>query len=215
MNMSMNFVEVSRQKVFPITIYKSKVPNNQSLKSLLSSKIIENSKYLEIPEDWTTSKVKTSFAGEPEGKELLNEKSEYENLLIQRYSLCMDEIFDKEYEIVIPRIWYNVYTDGEYQEEHDHLSGPFAATHFSCIHFLSFDPKSHNPPEFRDPLSQLRNLSIEFDSNNCGEVYVPQVEEGDLLMFPSYLKHWVPVSQKTDYPRITLSFNIRVLKYGN
>jgi len=208
-------MSVHCQKVFPVSVYKVKVPNNQTIKSVLSSKIVDNSKYLEIPENWATNKVKTSFAGEPEGKEFLSTDSEYENLLLQQYSICMDKIFDKEYEISIPRIWYNVYTDGEYQEEHDHLTGPFTLTHFSCIHFLSFDFEKHKPPEFRDPLSQLRNLSVEFDSNNCGEVYVPQVEEGDLLMFPSYLKHWVPVSQKTDYPRITLSFNIKVLKYGN
>lgn len=208
-------MDVHCQKIFPISVYKVKVSNNQTIRSLLSSKITENSKYLEIPEYWITNKVKTSFAGEPKGKELFNKGSQYENLLLQQYSYCMDQIFDKEYEILIPRIWYNIYTDGEYQEEHDHLTGSLTATQFSCIHFLSFDSKNHRAPEFRDPLSQLRNLSIEFDSNNYGEVYIPQIEEGDLLMFPSYLKHWVPVSKKTDYPRITLSFNVKVLKYGN
>ena len=57
-------------------------------------------------------------------------------------------------------------------------------------------------------------LSLEFDSNKCGEVYVPDVEEGDLLMFPCYLQHCVPPGKKTNYPRITISFNIRVTQYG-
>jgi len=203
---------VSRISIFPITIFKSKVSDNNGLKTLLCPKILRNSEYLTIPEDWTTNKVKTSFENEPEGLELLNQDSVYFNLLTQKYTECVSNIFYKDFKISIPRIWYNVYTDGEYQEEHDHLTGPFTITHFSCIHFLSFDPNKHKPPEFRDPLSQLRNLSVELE---CGEVYVPQIEEGDLLIFPSYLKHWVPPSQKTDYPRVTLSFNLKVLEYGD
>jgi hypothetical protein len=34
-----------------------------------------------------------------------------------------------------------------------------------------------------------------------------------LLMFPSYLKHRVPAGKPTEYPRITISFNIKMLKY--
>ena len=117
-------------------------------------------------------------------------------------------------EVDIKKIWYNIYLNGEYQEEHDHLGGIFNQAHFSFIHFLCFDERDHKPPEFRDPLSQLRNLSLELDSNKWGEVYVPKVREGDLLMFPSYLQHSVPAGNKTSYPRITLSFNISVTRYG-
>lgn len=203
---------VSRISIFPITVFKTKVSDNNSLKTLLCPKILKNSEHLKIPKDWITNKVKTSFECEPNGLEILGPNSTYFNLLIQKYIECMGEIFDKDFKVSIPRIWYNVYTDGEYQEEHDHLTGPFTVTHFSCIHFLSFDPDKHKSPEFRDPLSQLRNLSVELE---CGEVYIPQIEEGDLIIFPSYLKHWVPPSQKTDYPRITLSFNLKVLAYDD
>lgn len=206
---------LNRIEIFPITVFKIEVTNNLSLKDLLCLKILKNSEYLSIPQDWATNKIKTSFDGEPKGLELFDQNSTYFNLLTQKYTECMSKIFDKNFDISIPRIWYNVYTDGEYQEEHDHLTGSLISTHFSCIHFLSYDSTNHNPPRFRDPLSQLRNLSVEFDHNNYGEVYVPQIKEGDLLMFPSYLKHWVPPSPKTDYPRITLSFNVKVLKYGN
>lgn len=203
---------LNKISIFPITVFKTKVSENDSLKTLLCPKILKNSDYLTIPQDWTTNKIKTSFDGEPKGLELLSQNSTNFNLLVQKYTECMCEIFKKDFKISIPRIWYNVYTDGEYQEEHDHLTGPFTVPHFSCIHFLSFDPNQHKAPEFRDPLSQLRNLSIELE---CGEVYVPQIREGDLLIFPSYLRHWVPPSSKTDYPRITLSFNLKVLEYDD
>jgi hypothetical protein len=126
----------------------------------------------------------------------------------------MREVFDKEFNVNIDKIWYNVYTNGEYQEVHDHLGTSLNHTHFSFIHFLSYNDKNHNPPEFRDPLSQLRILSLELDRNRCGEVYVPNVKEGDLLMFPSYLQHCVPPGKPTNYPRITISFNVRITQYG-
>ena len=201
-------------ELFPVTIFKLKIKDNKSLKKVLSSKIISNSNQLTIPEDWTTDNVKTSYDDEPEGKEILTEGSPYRELLMRSYVSCMNQVFDKEYNFIVKHIWYNYYSDGEYQEEHDHLGNPFEQNHFSFIHFLSYNKEEHTPPEFRDPLSQLRNLSVELERNRCGEIYVPDVEEGDLLMFPSYLKHRVLPCKKTDYPRITISFNIMLIKYG-
>jgi hypothetical protein len=208
-------LEDNAKKIFPITIFKTKIKNNNELKDLLVPNIINNSQYLNIPNEWTTHKVKTSFSGEPKGLEILYNDSPYQKILFRNYSECMDKIFDRDYEILIPKIWYNVYLDGEYQEQHDHLGTPLNPCHFSCIHFLSYNPAEHSPPQFIDPLSQLRNLSIELDRNNYGEIYVPKIEEGDLLMFPSYLLHSVLPCKKTDYPRITISFNITVTKYDN
>lgn len=206
---------VTRIEIFPITIFKSRIKDNIELKNLLSSKMLISSNYLSIPKEWSSNKIKTSFDGEPKGLELFSEDSPYLKMVTRRYTDCMQHIFDQDFSFSINKIWYNVYTDGEYQEEHDHIGNPFNQSHFSCIHFLSFDKDHHSPPEFKDPLSQLRNLSVEFESNRCGEIYVPKVEEGDLLMFPSYLVHRVLPCKKTDYPRITISFNIKVLSYGN
>jgi len=204
-----------RIEIFPITIFKSRIKDNLELKNLLTSKILISSNHLNIPKEWSTNKIKTSFDGEPEGFELFSDDSPYLKMLTRRYNDCMQYVFDRDFSFSINKIWYNVYTDGEYQEEHDHIGNPFNHSHFSCIHFLSFDKEQHSPPEFKDPLAQLRNLSVEFESNRWGEIYVPKVEEGDLLMFPSYLVHRVLPCKKTDYPRITISFNIKVLSYGN
>ena len=43
-------------------------------------------------------------------------------------------------------------SNGEYQETHDHLYSKVNHSHFSFIHFLSFDKDEHQPPEFWDPL---------------------------------------------------------------
>jgi uncharacterized protein (TIGR02466 family) len=193
-------------ELFPVTVFKGQVSNNEILKNLLVSEILNESKDLEIPEDWTTHKVRTSFSTQ---SNILNRTE-----LTSQYIDCMRDVFDKDFDVLINKIWYNVYTDGEYQEVHDHLGSLFEPSHFSFIHFLCFDKENHNPPEFRDPLSQLRTTSLELERNNCGEVYVPDVKEGDLIMFPSYLQHCVPPGKKTEYPRITISFNVKVQHYG-
>jgi len=195
-------------ELFPVTVFQTQIKNNNLLKKVLIKDILNSAKNLEIPETWITDKILTSFTEDSN----IIEKNKL--LLENTYLDSISEIFDREVEVDIKKIWYNIYLNGEYQEEHDHLGGIFNQAHFSFIHFLCFDERDHKPPEFRDPLSQLRNLSLELDSNKWGEVYVPKVREGDLLMFPSYLQHSVPAGNKTSYPRITLSFNISVTRYG-
>ena len=199
--------------LFPVTIYQTKVQYNDYLKNLMLSEIMEASEYLEIPEDWSTNKLKTSFEGEPEGKEVIER---YRSTLESEYTKCFEEFFDKEYRIKIvdQNIWYNVYTDGEYQELHDHIGEALNPFHWSCIHFLSFKKGEHNPPQFKDPITQIRQLSVAMEKEWVGEYYIPDVEEGTFLMFPTYLQHRVLPCVKTDYPRVTFSFNLRVLKYG-
>lgn len=201
-------------KVFPITYYHLSMTDNDILKDLLVDKIVADAKNLEIPEGWFTNKLMTSFDGEPRGKEIFfGEDDTYQKVLEKRYGSCINAIFDAPYKIDIDEIWYNVYMNGEWQEEHDHVGGPYGS-HYSCIHFLSFDPKIHQPVEFRDPLSQLRNLSVELDRNNYAHTWYPELKEGDFIMFPSYLSHSVKPGKPTpDYPRITIAFNFRVLDY--
>jgi hypothetical protein len=201
-------------KIFPISIFKSKVRDNNYLKELLVDKISENSTKLKSPDGWTTNNIKTSYNGEPEGFELFFQGSEYVKILKESYLNTLDDIFDREYSVLIYDMWYNYYSDGEYQEDHNHLGSVFKPIHFSCIHFLSFDSTQHTPPHFVDPLSQLRTFSFELDKSEYNDTFIPQIEEGDFLVFPSYLTHGVSPCVKTNYPRITISFNINIHAYG-
>lgn len=205
-----NFV----QKMFPITYYHLSMTDNDTLKELLVNKIVADAKNLEIPEGWFTNKLMTSFDGEPRGKEIFFGKDDsYQKVLEKRYGACINAVFDAPYKIDIDEIWYNVYMNGEWQEDHDHVGGPYGS-HYSCIHFLSFNPEIHEPVQFRDPLAQLRNLSVELDRNNYSHTWMPNIKEGDFIMFPSYMTHCVQPGKPTpDYPRITIAFNFRVLDY--
>ena len=202
------------RRIFPITYYHLSMTDNDMLKDLLVDKIVNDAMHLPIPDGWFTNKLMTSFDGEPRGKEIFfGEDQTYQKILEKRYGACINAVFDAPYKIDIDEIWYNVYTNGEWQEDHDHVGGPHGS-HYSCIHFLSFDPQNHQPVQFRDPMAQLRNLSVELDRNNYSHTWMPNVKEGDFLMFPSYLSHCVKPGKPTpDYPRITIAFNFRVLEY--
>ena len=200
---------MTRTEIFPVTIFKSKVHGNEILKQNLVQPILDSVNELEIPKDWTTNKIFTSFDQEKDFIE--NNK----DILLNNYHHTIDEFFDDQYRLHFTDFWYNVYLDGEYQEIHDHLYSKLNHAHFSFIHFLSYDKDEHKPPEFSDPLRALRYLSLEMESNRCGEVYIPTIEEGDLLMFPSYLQHCVLPGKKTSKPRITISFNAIVTLYGD
>jgi len=199
--------------IFPVTIYKTRIEDNNFLKEKIVSGVEKALPELDSPEDWATDNLKTSFEGEPKGKEVLIGKNNI--LLKEKYSNALSEIFDREitWEIV-DDIWYNYYEKGSYQELHEHISDPFQKIHFSCIHYLSYDKDVHTPAEFHDPISSIRAHSLTLDKDFVGDFFISQVEEGDLIMFPSYLEHRVLPQKVSDIPRITLSFNFRLLRYG-
>jgi len=207
-----------RKQLFPISYYKDKIKNNQKIKNKVTPVILENCKLLEnnSPKGWLTNKILTSFSGEPNGKEIFfSENTYFQKILRNEYSKCLDNFFDDYYQIIVDDMWYNCYINGEYQESHDHLGGFFNPSTFSCVHFLSFDKDRHKPICFYDPLEQIRCTSIEFGSHNYKSTVFLDIEEGDFIMFPSFLRHSVYPSPPTpDYPRITISFNVLVSEYG-
>jgi len=206
-----------RVPIFPVSYYKDSIENNQELKNLIVPKIMNTIDDLQDPYLWFTNKIKTSFLGEKEGKEVLSgENNAITDLLCQKYEKCFNKFFENiPYTIDIDKLWYNCYVDGEFQEMHCHVGQPSNRPHFSCVHFLSFDKTRHKPVVFEDPIYQLRVLSVEMIGNQYSSEHYPDIEEGDFIMFPSYLRHCVYPSPSTpDYPRITISMNFKVLEYG-
>ena len=54
-----------------------------------------------------------------------------------------------------------------------------------------------------------RSHSFEFASHEHEDIHAPNISEGDIIMFPSYLEHEVKAGKPTpNNPRITISFNL-------
>ena len=115
---------------------------------------------------------------------------------------------------IIDEIWMNAYEKAHYQEGHTHLPG-----FFSGIHYVCFDPEHHNGTTFINPqanlYSYLTNMNGDFEgttidmdlNRHLDEMNDVDVEEGDIIIFPSTLEHLVRKNM-SDKLRITVSFNI-------
>jgi len=204
-----------KKSLFPIHIYQNRIKENDLIRDEVFDKIqkIHSKNNLEKPQGWLTDKLFTSFNYQDLNLEIFtNTKT------IDLYHEYIYKFFDLETKIEIDDLWFNHYTDGDFQEVHTHLGNNVfqpSAT-FSCIHFLSFNPEIHSPVIFVDPNEHIRYSSLEMNSNGYNNRYIPSITEGDIFMFPSYLQHYVPKSPPTpDDPRITVAFNIRVIQYGD
>jgi hypothetical protein len=200
--------------LFPIHIYQNKIKENNICKDEILSKIdkMYNDDKFKIPEGWLTDKLSTSF-DHPE----FNFELFHDTKTIDLYQKYVGSFFDKKVKFIIDEIWYNYYVSGEWQEIHSHLSSNYfqKCSTFSCIHFLSYNSEIHPPVVFVDPHEKVRSLSMEMDSNYYENRHSPKITEGSIIMFPSYLEHFVPKGPPTpDYPRITIAFNLKVQQYG-
>ena len=199
-----------RIDLFPVSYYKGTVENNDRLKELILPIVEKTIDNLEVPEGWLTTNIKTSFDDETISNELARC-----NEVKRQYFNVIKEFFDDKFRLEIDDLWYNSYANGEYQEAHNHCGDALQPTHFACVHFLSFNPEIHSKLAFADPIETLRHLSINMRSEEYDCRHEPIVNEGDLVMFPAYLKHEVKSSPPTpDEPRITISFNITVTEYA-
>jgi len=192
---------LKKTNLFPVAVTKLHLAETPALKEAFMPEMLrryEENAYVK-PSRWQTDRVHTSF--DAERKDLVINfidamPEPYDNLLRQ---FVRADRFDLEF-------WHNVYwKKEEYQERHHHIPN-----HISFIHFFAFDKAEHRPPVFYDPARmikrQLAHDSVEAEYwEDRAEI---AVEEGDVLVFPSYLEHYVPPGKYTK-PRITVSMNVK------
>ena len=96
----------------------------------------------------------------------------------------------------IVRAWYERALPYMYHPVHNHGHGGFSA-----VLFIEYNKQYHRPTNFIAP----------FDHFITGEQlnYEPEVEEGDLILFPSFLHHYTH-PHTSEHRRTVLSFNITV-----
>ena len=91
--------------------------------------------------------------------------------------------------------WIERSTKGMHHNIHNHGSTGYSAACYVC-----YNSNIHSPTQFVSP----------FNNPITGEVihYAPDVEEGHLILFPSFIHHYTTPNQ-TDVERIVLSFNLK------
>lgn len=195
--------------IFSPFYYQTKVTNHEKVKSVLLEHITE--KHRENPnnqpESWSC-KVHTS-------------QSKFDEKLQSIKDLYDDDIISFFNEIKMPMvtcdvndIWFNAYGKGQWQESHHHHGNP--NVYFSAVHFLKYDKEVH-PPLIMNNTNRLLMTPCDIGRSTSLDYWTLDktilAEEGDLIIFPSFMEHQVNV-QETDELRLTVSFNIEVKLYN-
>lgn len=131
---------------------------------------------------------------------------------------CIKKVFNQlnlASDIYIQDFWYNIYHDNQGQEIHDHLGGALVSNPFwSGIYYN----KNSSPTVFIRPgkLYKMQSNSGEGDSILSPSFfgrYKTEVKDGDIILFPPYLDHFVESEEwHKDNMRLTFSFNVDIFK---
>ena len=94
---------VDHLQVFPISIFRTQIYDNDKLKKYLVEDILDSVDDLSIPKDWSTDRILTSFGTD---SEIIDRNK---TLLEREYRNCILDIFDREVDFNFLDMWYNVY----------------------------------------------------------------------------------------------------------
>jgi hypothetical protein len=72
---------------------------------------------------------------------------------------------------------------------------------YSAVFYASFDPKVHSATSLFRPFVDPNDIK------NTQDVYTPEVVEGDLLVFPSWMLHQA-LPSNSQVPRTIIAFNL-------
>jgi uncharacterized protein (TIGR02466 family) len=181
------------QIIFPQFYFQYSFSQHNELKKSLSKKYSNKTIFSNV-ESWNcNSKVSC-----------IEDFSEIQILLEEIFAKFSEEVKQK-LQISVQNAWINVYSKGNFQEIHHHLPD----STFSMVYFLDYDKNLDSKFYFyniNSICSTSLGLKSIFNDNLIGDNWYPEVNEGDVIIFPSYLHHGVR-PQENNKKRITLSCN--------
>jgi len=96
-------------------------------------------------------------------------------------------------------VWFQ-----KYEHSMDHPVHNHGEMGFSSVCFIEYDKNFHEPTTFISPFGDYLGKI---------EKYKPDVEEGDIIFFPSNLLHYVPINLSNKV-RLVMSFNLKIKHYA-
>jgi len=119
------------------------------------------------------------------------------NILLEEIKVFEEDIKMK---FSSSEVWFQKYENSMNHAVHTH--GP---TGFSSVCFIEYNKNTHKPTTFISPFGNYITGEL--------ERYEPNVEEGDIIFFPSNLLHYAP-SNLSNEIRTIMSFNLQI-NYNN
>jgi len=109
--------------------------------------------------------------------------------------------------------WVNINYKGGYNAPHDHPGYLWSAVYYAKIPENKSGSKKSGVLEFLDPRTNIVAMAPEIAESS--PFFRPKIsvipKENQLIVFPSYLRHWVFPNEE-DEERISIAFNVKYIK---
>lgn len=195
-------------ELFPISIYRAKVESNFDIQSMCMGWVEEE--YEKNPTTFSApwdNDIFTTY-----GKDVGFSWQEILPLYMPNFEDLAKEM-NISGQVSVNSAWVNAYKSNQSHDLHDHLP-----CQFSAVHYLKYNPEVHTSTIFVNPYRQVSISSSprheSFVMDQIPPMWHPQstldVEEGDILIFPSFFEHRV-ARQTSDELRVTISFNFNFI----
>ncbi len=206
---------MSKIDIFSPFFYKFKMSEHSLIQDSYMDSIIKNYSYQpHHSHDWD---VHTNYLWKDSLPNTFDwwDSVQYYKIYVNKF---INDYFRQELDWRIDKEpWYNVYGKGQKADWHDHMPSDFSA-----VHFLKYNPEVHQPFMFTNPDLTSVRLQGTYKPNlvdrlgTCAKQsyykgnYIPEIEEGDFIIFPSQMMHLVNASESEDL-RVTIAFNFNIL----
>jgi len=178
-----------------LDVTRAKVKVNDIFPNLIATKNLDLNKFKFVGKNYKKtfeSGIKTTL----QGTTLFSKDSiNYLNINLMGILSYLLKPYCKNFVFNVDSIWINKYSKNNYQGSHVHPSD------FSFIIYYKTN-KSYTV--FNSPVKKLLES---FKSKIFGLEYEPNLKQGDIIVFPSYLEHWV----KPNSNNITIAGNINII----
>ena len=136
---------------------------------------------------------------------------------LKAINTCTLEITDNKFELnaynFLYEGWVNINKKGGYNAPHDHPGYLWSAVYYAKIPTPSDAKSKSGILEFLDPRTNIVAMAPEIAEKS--PFFIPKIQirpkENTLIVFPSYLRHWVYPNEE-DEDRISIAFNVKYLK---
>ena len=212
---------MSTSHLFGIPFYHANIKQHKEIKEKFLP-YFDNDEYFDLPSTWLAP-CKTTIHSQKAHDEI--PFNDFLQLVVREHFIpyILDlKPFDKDRLSVEPlHAWGNKYAYNEGQEPHNHIDG---STQFSCNYVLE---QPENSCDFlfvdRNDYFSSVGLGLLFDFPSPIKNHQINLQEGDIVIFPSFVDHAVSRNRSHEERKtISANFRLNVLKtnkysvsYGN